>query len=49
MRYNKKNEMTIDVKTNYEDQERVKLEQYVSENKSILDPKAKDEFVPGKK
>mmetsp|Transcript_54498 Transcript_54498/g.49057 ORF Transcript_54498/g.49057 Transcript_54498/m.49057 type:complete len:91 (+) Transcript_54498:114-386(+) len=39
--YNKKNEMQIDVKTNYEDEERLKLEEFVSANKHILDPDAK--------
>merc|ERR1719229_418756 len=46
MRFNKKNEMTTDTKTNYEDQERVKLEQYVSENKHILEPKKEDDKMP---
>eukprot|EP00483_Globobulimina_turgida_P008739 UN08757 len=38
MTYNKKNEMSTDVMTNYEDKEKIKLEEYVSENKHILDP-----------
>merc|ERR1712083_1093547 len=36
--FNKKNEMTIDEKSNYEDEERVKLEEYVNANKHILEP-----------
>ena len=31
----------IDVKTNYEDEERIKLEEFVSANKHILEPEEK--------
>merc|ERR1719150_610202 len=51
MTYNRKNEMQIDVQTNYADEERLKLEEYVSENKHILEPKDPnaEQAIPGKK
>eukprot|EP01083_Nonionella_stella_P205889 749341_1 len=39
MKFNKKNEMTTDVMTNYEDEERIKLEEFVQQNRHILEPK----------
>merc|ERR1712087_972523 len=48
MKFNKKNEMTTETLTNYEDQERLDLEEYVNKNKAILDPAAA-EAMPGKK
>mmetsp|Transcript_28554 Transcript_28554/g.46857 ORF Transcript_28554/g.46857 Transcript_28554/m.46857 type:complete len:95 (-) Transcript_28554:116-400(-) len=42
--YSAKNEQTIDTRTNYEDKERLKLEEYVSSNKHILEPKSEGEL-----
>merc|ERR1712087_944433 len=39
MKFNKKNEMTTEVLSNYEDQERKDLEEFVNNNKAILEPK----------
>eukprot|EP01083_Nonionella_stella_P127889 387399_1 len=39
MTYDKKNVRQTEVLTNYEDEEKIKLEQYVNSNKHILEPK----------
>merc|ERR1712087_341763 len=49
MRFNKKNEMTTEVLSNYEDQERKDLEEFVNNNKHILEPKDESQAMPGKK
>merc|ERR1712087_1025059 len=49
LRFNKKNEMTTETLTNYEDKERLELEEYVNNNKHILEPKDASQQQPQRK